>query len=108
MSNFMIRTQIELQNFSRALAATFARAVERIRREDGQDLAEYGGVLILVAAIIGALIASVLTGVAIATRQGVHAARKTALPFGPYLAFGGVLAAFVGDPIIHAYLHLHH
>ncbi|HEY1514940.1 MAG TPA: A24 family peptidase [Solirubrobacteraceae bacterium] len=59
-------------------------------------------------ALFAALIASVLTGVAIATRQGVHAARKTALPFGPYLAFGGVLAAFVGDPIIHAYLHLHH
>jgi leader peptidase (prepilin peptidase) / N-methyltransferase len=58
-------------------------------------------------ALFAALIASVLTGVALATRRGVYAARKTALPFGPYLAFGGVLAAFVGDPIIHAYLHLH-
>lgn len=58
-------------------------------------------------ALFAALIASVLTGVALATRRGVYAARKTALPFGPYLAFGGVLAALVGDPIIHAYLHLH-
>lgn len=58
-------------------------------------------------ALFAALIASVLTGVALATRRGVYAARKTALPFGPYLAFGGVLAALVGDQIVHAYLHLH-
>ncbi|MGN6871617.1 MAG: prepilin peptidase [Solirubrobacteraceae bacterium] len=61
----------------------------------------------VVVALFAALIASVLTGVALATRRGVYAARKTALPFGPYLAFGGVLAAFVGDSIIHAYLHMH-
>jgi leader peptidase (prepilin peptidase)/N-methyltransferase len=58
-------------------------------------------------ALFAALIASVLTGVALATRRGVYAARKTALPLGPYLAFGGVLAAVVGDAIIHAYLHMH-
>ncbi|MBV9606247.1 MAG: prepilin peptidase [Solirubrobacterales bacterium] len=61
----------------------------------------------VVVALFAALIASVLTGVALATRRGVQAARKTALPFGPYLAFGGVLAALVGDQIVHAYLHLH-
>jgi leader peptidase (prepilin peptidase) / N-methyltransferase len=61
----------------------------------------------VVVALFAALIASVLTGVALATRRGVYAARKTALPFGPYLAFGGVLAALVGDSIIHWYLHLH-
>src|SRR5437764_61444 len=58
-------------------------------------------------ALFAALIASVVTGAALATRRGVYAARKTALPFGPYLAFGGVLAALVGDSIIHWYLHLH-
>ncbi len=58
-------------------------------------------------ALFAALIASVLTGVALATRRGVHAARKTALPFGPYLAFGGVLAALVGDQLVRAYLGLH-
>jgi leader peptidase (prepilin peptidase)/N-methyltransferase len=62
----------------------------------------------VVVALFAALIASVLTGAALATRRGVYAARKTALPFGPYLAFGGVLGAFVGDPIIHVYLQLHH
>jgi leader peptidase (prepilin peptidase)/N-methyltransferase len=62
----------------------------------------------VVVALFAALIASVLTGTALATRRGVYAARKTALPFGPYLAFGGVLAAVVGDQIIHVYLQLHH
>jgi prepilin signal peptidase PulO-like enzyme (type II secretory pathway) len=38
----------------------------------------------------------------------VKAARKSALPFGPYLALGALIAAVVGDPIIHAYLNLHH
>jgi prepilin signal peptidase PulO-like enzyme (type II secretory pathway) len=45
--------------------------------------------------------------VILATRRGVRAARKTALPFGPYLAFGGVLAAVLGDQIVRAYLKLH-
>jgi leader peptidase (prepilin peptidase) / N-methyltransferase len=58
-------------------------------------------------ALFAALIASVLTGVALATRRGVLAARKTALPFGPYLAFGALVASVVGDQIVHAYLHLH-
>jgi leader peptidase (prepilin peptidase) / N-methyltransferase len=61
----------------------------------------------VIVALFAALLLSVLTGAAIATRRGVHRARKTALPFGPYLAAGGVIAALAGDPIIHAFLHLH-
>ena len=62
----------------------------------------------VIVAFAAALIASLLTGFAIASRRGVRKARKTALPFGPYLTGGGVLAALVGDPAIHAYLQLHH
>jgi leader peptidase (prepilin peptidase) / N-methyltransferase len=58
-------------------------------------------------ALFAALIASVLTGLVLASRRGVHAARKTALPFGPYLAAGGILAALLGNSIVHAWLHLH-
>ena len=58
-------------------------------------------------ALAVALVASLLTGLALATRLGVYKARKTALPFGPYLALGGIVAAVAGDPLIHAYLHLH-
>jgi leader peptidase (prepilin peptidase)/N-methyltransferase len=58
-------------------------------------------------ALFAALLGSLLTGVALATRRGVYAARKTALPFGPYLAVGGVFAAIAGDRIVHMYLTLH-
>jgi len=58
MSNFMIHTQIKLHNLSMRAAAGLADAMERVRREDGQDLVEYGGLLILVAAIITALFAA--------------------------------------------------
>lgn len=61
----------------------------------------------VVVALFVALIASTATGVLVARRHGLHAARKTALPFGPYLAAGGILAALVGNPIVHAWLHLH-
>lgn len=62
MSNLIIRTQIELQSFPRAMAAGLAGLVERVRREDGQDLVEYGGLLILIAAIITALLAAGIVG----------------------------------------------
>ena len=37
------------------------------------------------------------------SRRGVSAGRKTAVPFGPFLALGAVFAVFLGDPAIHAY-----
>jgi leader peptidase (prepilin peptidase)/N-methyltransferase len=61
-----------------------------------------------IVALLVALLGNVLTGVAIARRSGVREARKTALPFGPYLAVGGIVAAFVGDPLMHAYVGLIH
>jgi leader peptidase (prepilin peptidase) / N-methyltransferase len=59
----------------------------------------------VVLALLCALLASLVTGVVIARRRGVRAARKTQLPLGPYLALGGIVAALLGDPLIHAYLH---
>jgi leader peptidase (prepilin peptidase) / N-methyltransferase len=61
----------------------------------------------VIVALLLALLGSVIAGVLIARRSGIQAARKTGLPFGPYLAIGGILAAFVGDPLFHAYLSLH-
>jgi leader peptidase (prepilin peptidase)/N-methyltransferase len=61
----------------------------------------------VVVALLLALLGSMLAGVAIASRRGVREARRTGLPFGPYLAVGGVLAALLGDPLLHAYLSLH-
>jgi leader peptidase (prepilin peptidase) / N-methyltransferase len=60
----------------------------------------------VILALVVALLGNVLSGALIAGRKGVKEARKTALPFGPYLAVGGVVAAVVGDPLMHAYLGL--
>ncbi len=46
-----------------------------------------------------------VVGVAVMARVGVGAGRKTAVPFGPFLALGGLIALFVGPAITHWYLH---
>jgi leader peptidase (prepilin peptidase)/N-methyltransferase len=55
-------------------------------------------------AILIALIAGVLVGAAVIARKGAAEGRKTAVPFGPFLALGGMIAFFVGNEIVDAYL----
>lgn len=55
-------------------------------------------------AIFIALIAGVLVGGIIIARLGATAGRKTAVPFGPFLALGGVIALFAGDALVDEYL----
>jgi leader peptidase (prepilin peptidase)/N-methyltransferase len=55
-------------------------------------------------AIFIALIAGVLVGAIVIARVGARAGRKTAVPFGPFLALGGLVALFVGDGLVDAYL----
>jgi leader peptidase (prepilin peptidase) / N-methyltransferase len=47
--------------------------------------------------------AGALVGLALIARHG-SGARKRAVPFGPFLAFGGLVALFAGDPIVDWYL----
>jgi leader peptidase (prepilin peptidase)/N-methyltransferase len=37
-------------------------------------------------------------------RKGVAEGRRTAVPFGPFLALGGVVALFAGDAMVDWYL----
>jgi leader peptidase (prepilin peptidase)/N-methyltransferase len=55
-------------------------------------------------AIAAALLSGITLGIAIMSRKGMAEGRKTAVPFGPFLALGGVLAILVGPDIMHAYL----
>jgi leader peptidase (prepilin peptidase)/N-methyltransferase len=55
------------------------------------------------AAILVALLAGSLVGLAIIARQG-GAARKRAIPFGPFLALGGVVGLLLGDQLVSWYL----
>jgi len=43
-------------------------------------------------------------GVGIMLRKGMHAGRKTAVPFGPFLAIGGVVGLLAGHELLQAYL----
>jgi leader peptidase (prepilin peptidase)/N-methyltransferase len=56
-------------------------------------------------AILIALFSGVLVGAVIVARKGARAGRKTAVPFGPFLALGGVVAVFAGQPMVDWYLH---
>jgi leader peptidase (prepilin peptidase) / N-methyltransferase len=63
---------------------------------------------VVVVALFLALAANALTGVALMARHGIRRARRTSLPFGPFLAGAGVLAAVAGSSLLSAYLSLHH
>ncbi len=54
-------------------------------------------------AILIALLAGVLAGALVIVRKGARAGRKTAVPFGPFLALGSIVAVFAGEPLVHAY-----
>ena len=51
-----------------------------------------------------AFVVGTIVGVAIMMRKGVHAGRKTAVPFGPFLAIGGVVGLLAGDELVDMYL----
>jgi prepilin signal peptidase PulO-like enzyme (type II secretory pathway) len=60
------------------------------------------GKLVLVGLMVG-MLAALVPAALLMARHGV-AARKMAIPFGPFLAFGAVVALFWGDGLLDAYL----
>jgi leader peptidase (prepilin peptidase)/N-methyltransferase len=55
-------------------------------------------------AILVALLAGVLVGVMIIAEKGASQGRKTAVPFGPFLALGALVGVFAGQPLIDLYV----
>ncbi len=59
---------------------------------------------VVVALVVG-VCASALLSVGVLARRGVREGRKVGFPFGPFLAFGGVVAILAGPQIVHWYVH---
>lgn len=57
----------------------------------------------VIPALLIALLAGSVVGLAMIAHEGA-AARKKAIPFGPFLAFGGITALFLGQALIDLYL----
>ena len=56
-------------------------------------------------AMMIAMLAALVPAIVLLARHG-SAARKMGIPFGPFLALGGVVALFAGERILDAYLEL--
>jgi leader peptidase (prepilin peptidase)/N-methyltransferase len=64
----------------------------------------YLGRSVAVALLVGVFAGALVGGVVMA-RVGVEKGRKTGVPFGPFLALGGIVALLAGPAIVHWYLH---
>lgn len=102
----------ELGRLAAGAGAALFLLVPALIRPDGMGMGDVklAGVLGLclgpsvAVALLVALLSGTAAGVLLAARSGVGEARRTAIPFGPYLAFGGVVAIVAGQPLIDAYL----
>ena len=55
-------------------------------------------------ALLVALLTGTVVGAVIIAHKGSAEGRKTAIPFGPFLALGGLVGLFAGEPIVGWYL----
>lgn len=57
----------------------------------------------VVPALLVAFLSGTVVGIAIMARHGVAEGRKMGVPFGPFLAVGGIVALLVGPDLVEAY-----
>ena len=63
----------------------------------------YIGAAVAPAVFIAFIVGTVL-GIAIIMRKGMMQGRKTAIPFGPFLALGGLVGVLAGNELVNLYL----
>jgi leader peptidase (prepilin peptidase)/N-methyltransferase len=54
-------------------------------------------------ALLLALLSGVVVGIFVIARKGARAGRKTAIPFGPFLALGALVSVFAGQALVDLY-----
>jgi len=54
--------------------------------------------------LLVAFASGTLAGIAVIARKGIREGRRTAIPFGPFLALGGLVGLFAGRELIDVYL----
>jgi leader peptidase (prepilin peptidase)/N-methyltransferase len=54
-------------------------------------------------AMLAALLSGTLVGAGIMASKGAYAGRKTAVPFGPFLALGALVGLFAGPELVDWY-----
>ena len=59
----------------------------------------------VVPGLLVALLTGSLVGIAVMVRRGVAEGRRTAIPFGPFLALGALVGVFAGNALVDAYVH---
>jgi len=55
-------------------------------------------------AILIALLGGVLVGALVIAKRGTREGRRTAVPFGPFLALGAIAAVYAGQPLVQEYV----
>ncbi len=55
-------------------------------------------------AMMIAFLAGTIVGIGVMMRKGIAEGRKTAVPFGPFMALGGIVAMFWGESLVDLYL----
>jgi leader peptidase (prepilin peptidase)/N-methyltransferase len=102
----------EVERLIAGAAAAFVLGLPALIRPSGMGMgdAKLVGVLGLflgaavVPAFFVAFVAGTVVGIAIMVRKGMAQGRKTAVPFGPFLAMGAIVGVLAGNELVNAYL----
>ena len=104
----------EVERLIAGAAAGFVVALPSLLHPAGMGMGDAKLVAVLglflgsavVPAFFVALIVGTVGGIAIMVRKGMSEGRKTRVPFGPFLALGGVVGVLAGDGMLSQYLSL--
>jgi leader peptidase (prepilin peptidase)/N-methyltransferase len=101
----------ELERVIAGLAAGTVLALPSLLHPKGMGMGDAKLVAVLglflglavVPAFFVAFVAGTVVGIAVLVRKGMSEGRRTKIPFGPYLALGGLVGVLAGDELVRLY-----